>query len=186
MTAPRRAPAVAVVALALALAACAGEPDRDDAGRATVGDLRIAVPDGWERIDEPAEPPLVLNTRFVDPDRRLRLVQVIVGCDERGLDTLVGVVGQPRGSLVVTGARERETEPDIDGLDRARRVTLDLGSGREGEDPDFVTEAIYGQRDDVLVLVEINVPLAGAAFDADEVLDSLAVDGDALATRCES
>ncbi len=181
----RRATAV-VAALVLVITACGDDgQDRDESGRVAIGDVALAVPEGWERIDEEVEPPLVANSRFVDPDRRLRLVQVIVGCDERGLDTLVGRVGQPRGSLVVTGARERTTPPEIEGLDPVRRVTLDLGSGREGEDPDFVTEAVYGQSGDALVLIEINVPLAGEALDADEVLGSLVVDGDALATRCE-
>ncbi|MEX1177933.1 MAG: hypothetical protein WEB09_05690 [Nitriliruptor sp.] len=178
--------AAALLLLCGVVTGCDGGEPRDEDGRVSVGDVALAVPEGWERVDEEAEPPLVANTRFVDPDRRLRLVQVIIGCDDRGLDTLVGAVGQPRGNLVVTGARERTTEPDIEGLDRARRVTLDLGSGQEGDDPDFVTEAVYGQRGEALVLVELNVPLAGEAVDADAVLDSLRVDGDALASRCES
>lgn len=166
------------------VAGCGGDEPRDEDGRVTVGDVALATPDGWERIDEQAEPPLVTSTRFVDPDRRLRLIQVVVGCDPAGLDALVGAVGQPRGELVVTGARERTTAPEVPGLDRVRRVTLDLGSGREGEDPDFTTEALYGQRGDALVLIELNVPTAASGIDADAVLDSVAVDGDSLAGRC--
>jgi hypothetical protein len=178
---------LAAVVAVLALTACsdgdAGEVA--DAGRTAVGDVALAVPDGWERIDEDADAPLVTNTRFVDPDRRLRLVQVIVGCDERGLGTLVGSVGQPRGQLVVTAARERTEPPEVDGLEQVRRLTLDLGSGAEDTDPDFVIEALYGQRGAALVLVELNVPAAGDPVDADEVLGSVTVDGDALEASCE-
>ena len=180
-------PAVLAIVAGLSLAGCgdADEP-RDERGRVSVGAVALATPEGWERIDEPADPPLLERTRFVDPGRRLRLVQVVVGCDEGGLDALVGSVGQPRGPLVVTGAEEHVPPPQVEGLERARRVTLELGSGADGEPASFVTEALYGQHGDALVLVEVNVPVAGGDgdVDADAVLDSLVADGAALDASC--
>lgn len=173
-------------ALVSATVACAGDDGgpRDEEGRAVAGDVRLAVPGGWERIDEPADAPLVTSTRFVDPDQRLQLVQVVVGCDPAGLDTLVGAVGQPRGALVVTGAEERLPPPEVEDLDRARRVTLTLAGAEDPETVTSRTEALYGQRGDALVLVEVNVPAAGGDVDADAVLDSVVADGDALEASC--
>jgi hypothetical protein len=180
---PRHLTAVSL-GLAVLLTGCGGEDEpRDEAGRVGVGDLALDTPAGWERVDEPADPPLVSRTRFVDPDQRLQLVQVIVGCDDAGLDALVGAVGQPRGALVVTAAEELVPPPEVEGLDRTRRVTLELA-----RDPDAATtsriEALYGQRGDALVLVEVSVPVDGGAVDADAVLASLIADGDALGSRC--
>jgi hypothetical protein len=176
--------AAVAATLVLALAACAGGEDRDEDGRVPVGDLALAVPDGWERGPEEAEPPLVLRERFVDPDVALQQVQVVVGCDDAGVDALVGSLGsQPRGEVVITDAREHLPAPEVPGLDAARRVTLDLGADPEGA-PTVRTEGLYGERGDALVLVEVTTPVEGGDVDAEAVLDSLVADGDTLAERC--
>jgi hypothetical protein len=178
-------PRTAVAAtLLFALTACAGGEERDEEGRVSVGDLALAVPDGWEREPEDAAPPLVLRERFVDPQIALQQVQVVVGCDDSGVDALVGHLGsQPRGEVVITDAREHVPAPEVPGLDAVRRVTLDLGADPEVA-PTFRTEGLYGERGDALVLVEVNLPVAGGDVDAEAVLDSLVVDGEALAERC--
>lgn len=175
----------ATVVAACLLAACGGGETRDEDGRTVVGDLAVAVPDGWEREAEDAEPPLVLRERFTDPDVALQQIQLVIGCDDSGLDTLVESLGaQPRGQVVITDAREHLPAPEVAGLDAARRLTLELGASPEVP-PTLRTEGLYGQRGDALVLVEVTAPRAGGDVDAEAVLDSLTVDGDALAGRCE-
>jgi hypothetical protein len=97
------------------------------------------------------------------------------------------LVGSPRvpaaGQVVITDAREHVPAPEVPGLDGSRRVTLDLGADPEVA-PTFRTEGLYGERGDALVLVEVNVPIDGGDVDAEAVLDSLVVDGEALAERC--
>jgi hypothetical protein len=169
------------------LAGCGGDLPRDEAGLVTVDHVALDVPEGWERVDDDADASLVTNTRFVDPDRRLQLLQVIAGCGEGGVDALVDAVGEPRGAFVVTGAFEATTEPEVAGLDRARRVTLELEPATEETTTggDAVIEAIYGEAGRALLLVELSLPVAGADVDAEAVLASLTVDGDALAESCD-
>jgi hypothetical protein len=170
---------------ALLLTGCGGAEVDDEDGRVTVGDLALAVPDGWERQEEDAEAPLVLRERFVDPDVTLQQVQLVVGCDDAGLDELVDSLGsQPRGQVAITDAREHLPAPQVEGLDRARRLTLDLGAGPDAP-PSFRTEGLYGEQGDALVLVEVNVPIDGGDVDADTILDAVVADGEALAARCE-
>jgi hypothetical protein len=174
-------------AVLVLLAGCGGDDEpRDDDGLVTVGDVAIDVPEGWERIEDQSGPSLVANTRFVDPDERVRLLQVIVGCDEGGVDALVDAVGQPRGGFVVTGAFEARTPPEVAGLDRARRVTLELEPATEETTTggDAVIEAVYGEAGAAVLLVELSLPASADDLDADAVLASLTVDGDALAASC--
>jgi hypothetical protein len=179
-----RARHVAVLlAAALVTGACGGDLPRDDDGLVEVDAIAVDVPDGWDRTDEDPQPPIVTNSRFVDPDERLRLLQVIVGCDERGVDALVDAVGQPRGAFVVTGAFEATSEPDVAGLDRARRVTLELEPGA-GDGDDAVIEAVYGETGDAVVLVELTLPTGSDGPDPDALLASLRADGDALGAAC--
>jgi hypothetical protein len=179
---------LAPLAAALVLLAGCGSADepRDGDGLVTVGDVAIDVPDGWERIEDEPGPALVANTRFVDPDQRVRLLQVIVGCDERGVDALVDAVGQPRAGFLVTGAFEAATPPDVEGLDRARRVTLELEPATEETTTggDAVIEAIYGEAGATVLLVELSVPAVEEDLDVEAVLASLVVDGGSLAGRC--
>lgn len=183
-----RRPTAIALAGAFLLTGCGGDDPqpRDEQGRVAVDEVALVTPEGWERVDEPVEPPLLVSTRFVDPDQGAQLVQVVAGCDEAGLDALVGSVGQPRGSLVVTGAEEHVPPPEVEGLQRARRVTLELSRADDQGSADARVEALYGQRGAALVLVEVSVPLAGTApdVDADAVLDSVVTDGAALDARC--
>lgn len=185
---PLRRPAASLLAGALLLGGCRGDAPapHDEQGRVEVDEVALATPEGWERIDEPVEAPLLASSRFVDPEQQRQLVQVVIGCDEAGLDALVGSVGQPRGSLVVTGAEEHVPAPEVEGLERARRVTLELARAEGEASADARIEALYGQRGAALVLVEVSVPLAGAApdVDPDRVLDSVVTDGAALDARC--
>jgi hypothetical protein len=167
------------------LAGCGGDLPRDEAGLVTVDHVALDVPEGWERVDDDADASLVTNTRFVDPDRRLQLLQVIAGCGEGGVDALVDAVGEPRGAFVVTGAFEATTEPEVAGLDRARRVTLELEPVGTDTAEDATIEAVYGEAGRALLLVELSLPVAGADVDAEAVLASLTVDGDALAASCD-
>lgn len=179
------APFLVVLAL---VAGCSGgdEEPRDEDGLVTVGDVAIDVPEGWERVEDQAGPSLVANTRFVDPDQRVRLLQVIVGCDEGGVDALVDAVGQPRGGFVVTGAFEASTPSDVEGLDRARRVTLELEPATEETTTggDAIIEAIYGEAGGAVLLVELSLPASEDDLDAEAILGSLVVDGASVADRC--
>jgi hypothetical protein len=170
--------------LAVVLAACGGDLPRDEDGLVTVDHVAIDVPEGWERVDDDADASLVTNTRFVDPDQRLQLLQVIAGCGEGGVDALVDAVGEPRGAFVVTGAFEARTEPEVDGLDRARRVTLELEPVGTDTTEEATIEAVYGEAGRALLLVELTLPDGSDDVDVEAVLGSLTVDGDALADSC--
>jgi hypothetical protein len=184
---PRRPlPLVLAVALAAVLAACQGAPvERDEQGRTVVGDVALAVPDGWETTDVDP-PPGVLEAHRWRPDAaELTGLQLVLGCGGTVDELVEGAVGAGRGVLGVVDAAETEGL-DVPGLDEVRSLVLDLESPlAAGGTGQLRTAGLYGQTGDALLLLELSQPPDD--FDpalAEEVFASLEVDGADLDARC--
>jgi hypothetical protein len=184
-TSPVAAAAVALAAT-VALAGCSGDrPVTDDEGRTVVGEVRLAVPDGWETADDDLPPGVLEARRWRADDDALESLQLVLGCGG-SLDELVaGAVRGGRGVVAVTDAVETEAL-DVPGLDSTRGLVLDLVGTVAGDGQrQLRTAGLYGQVDDALLLVELSQPAED--FDpalAEEVFASVTVDGDDLADRC--
>ncbi|MFA9444151.1 hypothetical protein [Egicoccus sp. AB-alg6-2] len=173
-----------VVVLALLLAGCT-DSSSASGGTETVEGVSVTVPEGWS-VTDPPDAPGVVAARGWSPGRPGHLLQVIVGCEGTVDELVTGAVREPRGPLVVTDATEDRASHRVPGLDEARRLQLTLGAGRPDDADTVRTAGLYGQRGDALVLVELS-QLARDVNDelADEVLDSVRVDADALDAACE-
>jgi hypothetical protein len=167
--------------------ACQGgaSPQLDDEGRTVVGQVALAVPDGWEatEVDLPAG---VLEAHRWRPDAaELTGLQLVVGCGGTVDELVAGAVGSGRGVMGVTDAAETEGL-EVPGLDEVRSLVLDLeGPLATGGTGQLRTAGLYGQAGDALVLLELSQP--PDTFDpavAEDVFASLEVDGDALDARC--
>jgi hypothetical protein len=178
------------LAASLVLSACtggSGSLEVDEEGRTVVGEVRLAVPDGWEAADE--EPPLgVLEAqRWRPPGAELTGLQLVVAC-EGTLDELVeGVVRSGRGGLRVVDAAEAEGF-DVPGLDATRTLALDLEGTLAGVDAGQLrTAGLYGQAGDALLLLELTQRAEDLDLDlAERIFGSVTVDGDGLGDRCEA
>jgi hypothetical protein len=179
-----RPPLPLLLAALLALTACGGDPL--DAPRTEgVDGVGVEVPDGWTATDDAEAEGVVAAQRWAPEDAGVEQLQVVVGCGG-DLDELVdAALREPRGPLRVTAAEEDGAEQRVEGLDRARRLYLTFGAGRDDDAETIRTAALYGQTGEALLLVEYSEP--AREFDrerADETLRSVTVEADRLREVC--
>jgi hypothetical protein len=184
---PRRAVTLLTVVLLSAACTTSEGTGPDQAGRSTVGEVRLEVPAGWEATDDDL-PPGVLEARRWRPEGgEVTSLQLVVAC-EGTLDELVaGIVQSGRGGLQVIDAVET-AGLDVPGLDATRGLVLDLERTLAGVDAgELRTAGLYGQAGDALLLLELSQRAADLDLElAEDVFASVTVDGDELAARCEA
>ncbi len=170
--------AVWLVAAGL-LAACGSEPTT-----ATVGGVRVEVPDGWETTTGERPDGVVANGAWRSGSDESRNLQVLVACGDESADELtIAAASRTRPPLTLVDVEEA-VAVDLDGMDGARRTELTFAA--EGSDAPVADVAgLYASGNGALVLVELAVATRNSdASLADEVLGSVRVDADELAAGC--
>jgi hypothetical protein len=179
--------AVAALSASCATSGTPTDPTAAGEGHATVGEVQLEVPAGWEATDDDL-PPGVLEARRWRPEAGdLTSLQLVVGCGGTVDELVTSVVRGGRGAVSVSEAVETEGL-DVPGLEATRGLVLDLeGTVLGGEVHELRTAGLYGQTGEALLLLELAQPAAD--FDpalAEEIFRSVRVDGEDLTGRCEA